>query len=62
MLKTCLYDDGTLDLRELLRTGLQDNEIGDLLKKNVRSRAVDGHAAEKKSGRFSEPSMAGIGG
>lgn len=62
MLKTCLYDDGTLDLRELLRTGCLDEEIAAYLLKSVRNRAVDGHAAERKSGRFSEPSMAGIGG
>ncbi|MDJ0622186.1 MAG: GTP 3',8-cyclase MoaA [Desulfocapsaceae bacterium] len=62
ILKTCLYDDGTLDLREVLRAGCKDEEIAELLKRSVRSRASDGHAAEKKSGRFSEPSMAGIGG
>lgn len=62
MLKTCLYDDGTLDLRELLRSGCKDEEIAELLKKSVQCRAADGHAAEKKSGRYSEPSMAGIGG
>lgn len=62
MLKTCLYDDGTLDLREVLRAGRSDEEIAELLKRSVECRAVDGHAAEKKSGRFSEPSMAGIGG
>ncbi len=62
MLKTCLYDNGVLDLRELLRSGCDDSEIAKRIQCCVQNSAIDGHAAEKKSNRLSEPCMAGIGG
>lgn len=62
MLKTCLYDNGVLDLRELLRSGYDDNDIAKRILCCVQKSAVDGHAAEKNSSRLSEPCMAGIGG
>lgn len=63
-LKTCLYDDGVLDLRQLLRSGASDPEIKAALKKAYNSRAKDGFEAEK-SRQTSHPaseSMSTIGG
>lgn len=62
MLKTCLYDNGVLDLRELLRSGCDDTEIARQIHSCIQKSAVDGHAAEKLSSRKSEPCMQGIGG
>lgn len=62
MLKTCLYDNGSLDLRALLRSGIADEEIIARIRASVRNSAADGHAAESGCNRVSEPSMAGIGG
>lgn len=47
-LKTCLYDDGVLDIRQLLRSGVDDEEIKNNLLKAFNSRAKDGFEAEAK--------------
>ena len=62
MLKTCLYDNGSLDLRHLLRSGSDDSEIAAKIIDSVQNSSADGHAAETASRRVSEPCMAGIGG
>jgi cyclic pyranopterin phosphate synthase len=62
MLKTCLYDNGVLDLKKMLRTGLGDEEIKLAIVKCVQKRCLNGHEAEQLSRRASEPSMASIGG
>jgi cyclic pyranopterin phosphate synthase len=62
MLKTCLYDNGALDLRALLRSGCDDNEIRGKIIHCVHNSWADGNAAERVSNRSSEPSMAAIGG
>ncbi len=62
MLKTCLYDNGVLDLRALLRSGCDDGQIARQIVDAVGSSAPDGHSAEQASCRLSEPSMAAIGG
>jgi len=62
MLKTCLYDNGTLNLKELLRGCADDNEISSAIVTSVRDRFLNGHEAERFSKRESEPSMARIGG
>ncbi|MEE4243704.1 MAG: GTP 3',8-cyclase MoaA [Desulfopila sp.] len=62
MLKTCLYDNGVLDLRALLRSDCDDEGIADAIIRSVQKSFVDGHAAEAVSLRKSEPSMAVIGG
>ena len=63
-LKTCLYDDGTLDLRQLLRNGADDQEIKTILSKAFQSRAKDGFEAEAKRQNHSpvSESMSTIGG
>jgi molybdenum cofactor biosynthesis enzyme MoaA len=45
-LKTCLYDDGVLDIRQLLRSGDNDEVIKLHLMKAFQSRAKDGFEAE----------------
>lgn len=62
MLKTCLYDDGVLDLRELLRSGTSDEAIAAAIRKCVSHRCANGHETEKNQGSHDEPSMATIGG
>ena len=62
MLKTCLYDNGALDLKRLLRGGASDHEIGEAVDASVQNRFKNGHEAERLSSRVSEPSMAMIGG
>ena len=62
MLKACLYDDGVLDLRELLRSGVKDEALADSIRTCLNHRYADGHETEALHCRMSEPSMASIGG
>lgn len=63
-LKTCLYDDGVLDIRQLLRTGLDDEAIKESLLRAFHSRAKDGFEAEAKRKNHApvSESMSTIGG
>ncbi len=61
MLKTCLYDNGVLSLRELIRSGASDNDIINSIKGAVASRFKDGFEAETFN-RDKKKSMASIGG
>lgn len=62
MLKTCLYDDGVLNIRDLLRAGLSDAEVGAHLATIFQQRPRDGFEAEaRRKGQVSE-SMSTIGG
>ena len=63
-LKTCLYEEGALDLRGLLRSSADDGEVGDAIEEAFRHKAVDGFEAERRR-RSTLPiveSMAQIGG
>lgn len=62
LLKTCLYDNGVLDLKALLRSGAANPQISEAIIDCVRNRYVNGHEAERSSNRSSEPSMSEIGG
>jgi len=62
MLKTCLYDNGVLDLKRMLRRGADDAEIESSIVNCIGSRCVNGHEAEHLARRGREPSMASIGG
>lgn len=62
MLKTCLYDNGVLDLRLLLRSGADDNQIKDEIIGRVNNRFKDGFESEKFYNRINNCSMASIGG
>ncbi|MDD3618536.1 MAG: GTP 3',8-cyclase MoaA [Desulfobulbaceae bacterium] len=61
-LKTCLYDNGVLDLRMLLRQGAGDQEIAAAIAACVGHRFADGREAEHACRRSAEPSMSRIGG
>lgn len=63
-LKTCLYDQGVLDVRALLRNGSTDEEIRAALINAFRHRAADGFEAERQRPvhQLSFESMSTIGG
>ncbi|GAA4016729.1 GTP 3',8-cyclase MoaA [Hymenobacter fastidiosus] len=63
-LKTCLYDQGVLDVRALLRGGATDAEVTAALAHAFRHRAADGFEAERQRPvhQLSFESMSTIGG
>ena len=63
-LKTCLYDDGALDIRQLLRSTKDDSVIVENLIKALNSRSKDGFEAEAKRKNHTpvSESMSTIGG
>ncbi len=61
-LKTCLYDDGVLNLKDLLRSGEPDTMIESHLMNAFKSRAKDGFEAEKHRKKQVSESMSTIGG
>ena len=60
-LKTCLYDDGVLDVRSLLRSGASDKVLTGAFLKAFSHRPANGLEAERNRRSVSE-SMATIGG
>jgi len=63
LIKTCLYDNGVFNVRDLMRAGATDEQLAATLKSALSHRAKDGFEAEKN--RFQFPvseSMATIGG
>lgn len=64
MLKTCLYDNGVLNLKDLLRKGFSDSDIEKHLLDALQHRAKDGWEAEqlRKENAPVHESMATIGG
>jgi cyclic pyranopterin phosphate synthase len=64
LLKTCLYDDGVFNIKNLLRAGANDEQLGQALLDALGHRAKDGFEAERNR-QFGLPvgeSMATIGG
>jgi cyclic pyranopterin phosphate synthase len=61
-LKTCLYDNGVLDLKNMLRSGADDTALALAIVEAVSKRFINGLEAEEICSRGSEPSMASIGG
>jgi cyclic pyranopterin phosphate synthase len=63
MMKTCLYDKGVLDIKQLLRNNKSNEEVSKELLRITGMRALNGFEAEKLASRnvFHE-SMAEIGG
>lgn len=59
MLKTCLYDNGVMNLRDILRGGATDEQLLAAVKNAIGRRARDGHEAEQNA---THESMAAIGG
>ena len=63
LIKTCLYDNGVFNVRDLLRAGATDEQLAATLKDALNHRAKDGFEAEQKRGQFPvSESMATIGG
>ncbi|QHS57024.1 GTP 3',8-cyclase MoaA [Mucilaginibacter sp. 14171R-50] len=64
ILKNCLYDDGVLNIKDLMRLGVKDAELEETLRRTFNTREKDGWQAEQK--RLENPnfheSMATIGG
>lgn len=60
-LKTCLYENKGLSIRDLMRAGASDDKISETLFNTVHKRPKDGHEAEKMGPVISE-SMSAIGG
>ncbi len=64
MLKTCLYDDGVFNIKNLLRAGATDEQMAHAVLEALGNRAKDGFEAERRR-QFGLPvgeSMATIGG
>jgi cyclic pyranopterin phosphate synthase len=61
LLKTCLYDNGVLNIKDLMRDGFSNEEIQNILMKAFQKRSANGFEAEKKANNL-HPSMAAIGG
>ena len=64
MLKTCLYDDGVLNIKDLMRNGLPDEAIAVNITNAIHHRAANGFEAERLRKEKSpvHESMATIGG
>ncbi|NOX38655.1 MAG: GTP 3',8-cyclase MoaA [Calditrichaeota bacterium] len=62
MMKTCLYDNGVLDLKRLMRSGASDEQIKQAIREKILDRAENGFEAEKRVRRVNADSMATIGG
>jgi molybdenum cofactor biosynthesis protein A len=64
VLKNCLYDDGVLNIKDLIRLGMSDHKLEETLRAAFNVREKDGWEAERK--RLENPnfreSMATIGG
>ncbi len=64
MLRTCLYDNGVFNIRDLMRAGATDQQLSDAFLDALSNRAKDGWEAEQNR-RFGLPvqeSMSTIGG
>lgn len=61
-LKTCLYDGGPLDIKKLLRDGIDDGALITILKNSCRNRFANGYQAQAHNSGHRSPSMASIGG
>jgi molybdenum cofactor biosynthesis protein A len=62
-LKNCLYDDGVLNIRDMVRTGKNDEQIRETLLHTFNNRVKDGWEAERlAASRNIHESMAEIGG
>jgi cyclic pyranopterin phosphate synthase len=64
VLKTCLYDNGVMNVKDLIREGMDDNNLKNTLLNAMNKRAKDGFEAEKnRTGHEAvHESMATIGG
>jgi molybdenum cofactor biosynthesis protein A len=61
-LKTCLYDDGVFNIRDMMRTVASDTEIAVAIQDAINHKAKDGFEAEKSRTFSVTESMTTIGG
>ena len=61
-LKTCLYDDGVLNIRDLLRDGITDEDLKNTFLQVFKNRPKDGFEAERRRKSVISESMTTIGG
>jgi cyclic pyranopterin phosphate synthase len=63
-LKTCLYDNSSLNIKDMLRQGTDDNDLKAVLVNRINKRAKDGWEAEqlREGAKGAHESMATIGG
>jgi molybdenum cofactor biosynthesis enzyme MoaA len=61
-LKTCLYDDGVLNIRDLLRDGISDEQLKTTFLGAFNTRPKDGFEAERNRKSVITESMTTIGG
>jgi cyclic pyranopterin phosphate synthase len=62
MLRTCLYDEGVFNIRDLMRQGASDQQMKDAVIQAVSQRAKDGFEAEAQRWNHISESMSTIGG
>lgn len=62
MLKTCLYDSGVLNVKDLLRAGHDETAMQEAIIAAINTKAKDGWEAERNRKEFVSESMAAIGG
>jgi len=60
--KTCLYDDGVFNVRDMMRQKLSDDQIKLLISQALQGRALDGFEAERNRKNLVSESMTTIGG
>lgn len=61
MLKTCLYDDGVMNIKDLVRGGYSNEALQEAVTNAIKKKAKDGWEAERNRAAINE-SMAAIGG
>ena len=63
-LKTCLYDQGVLDIKDIMRAGASDEALKQAFMQTFRNRAKDGYEAEqqRQTRQPATESMSTIGG
>lgn len=62
ILKNCLYDNGVLDLKTMMRDGVKDYELIGMIRQCLWNRHANGFVAEENNLSAIEPSMSSIGG
>lgn len=64
MLKTCLYDNGNINIKDAIRTGMVDEKLTSLITESILKKSKDGWEAERTRGSQdpTHESMATIGG
>lgn len=60
--KTCLYDEGVMNVRDLMRSNLSDSELKNHIYNSLQNRAKDGFEAESRRNTVVRESMTTIGG